>query len=63
MKVIRIRSKNEGFRRCGIAHSVEWMEHPADRFSKEEIERLENEPMLQVEKINKKDSDEPEEPS
>lgn len=46
---MRIRSKKAGFRRCGIAHSSEWTEHPDGRFSDEEIERLVSEPMLQVE--------------
>lgn len=47
--MIRIRSKKAGFRRCGIAHPVEWVEHPDDAFTPDQIERLTAEPMLQVE--------------
>lgn len=46
--MIRIRSKQEGFRRCGVAHPAEWTEYPDDRFSAEELEVLMAEPMLQV---------------
>ena len=46
---IKIRSKRAGFRRCGVAHPAEWTEYPDDRFSAEEMARLQAEPMLQVE--------------
>lgn len=46
--MIRIRSKREGFWRCGIAHHADWTEHPDGRFTPAELERLQNEPMLQV---------------
>lgn len=45
----RIKSLHEGFRRCGVAHSREWTEHPADRFSEAELARLKAEPKLLVE--------------
>lgn len=48
---IRITSKKEGFRRCGIAHSEKPAVYPDDRFSAEELEMLEAEPMLIVERI------------
>lgn len=53
--MIRIRSRKEGFRRCGVVHSADWVEYPVDRFSVEEIERLRAEPMLQVEVVDDKD--------
>lgn len=48
---IRIRSKQNGFRRCKVAHSDQWTEHPDDRFTKKELEILQTEPMLQVEVV------------
>jgi hypothetical protein len=47
--MIRIRSKRAGFRRCGIAHSDQWTEHPDEKFTKKQLEILQAEPMLQVE--------------
>ncbi|MDA3832599.1 MAG: HI1506-related protein [Spirochaetales bacterium] len=52
--MIRISSKREGFRRCGIAHSKAPVEFPDDKFSKEEIAILEAESMLIVEHITAK---------
>lgn len=46
--MIRIRSKTEGFRRCGVAHPATWMEYEDDRFSPKELEILKAESMLQV---------------
>jgi hypothetical protein len=45
---ILIASKKEGFRRCGVAHSIALVEHPDDRFTADELERLLFEPMLTV---------------
>jgi hypothetical protein len=47
--MIRIKSKRAGFRRCGIAHSAEFVEYPDDRFSAKELAVLKAEPMLIVE--------------
>ena len=47
--MIRIRSKHEGFRRCGQPHPAEWTDYPDDFWSKEQLEILDHEPMLQVE--------------
>jgi len=47
--MIRIKSKRAGFRRCGIAHSAEFVEYPDDRFSAKELAILKGEPMLTVE--------------
>lgn len=45
---VRIRSKRPGFRRCGVAHPDEWVDHPEDRFTPEQLAQLQAEPMLQV---------------
>lgn len=47
--MIHIRSRKDGFRRCGVAHATQWTGYPDDRFTHDEIERLRAEPMLQVE--------------
>lgn len=54
--MIRITSKREGFRRCGIAHSKTPTEYPIDKFSKEELKALEAEPNLVVEVAKPKPS-------
>lgn len=47
--MISISSKHDGFRRCGIAHSAAPTDYPDDRFTSEELEQLQAEPMLVVE--------------
>ena len=47
--MIRITSKKNNFRRCGVAHSDTPTVYKDDKFSPEEIERLKAEPMLIVE--------------
>ena len=47
--MIRIISKEDGFRRCGVAHSSTATEHADDAFTKKELEQLQAEPMLLVE--------------
>ncbi len=49
--MIRIRSKSDGFMRCGVRHPSEWTEHPDGMFTPEQIEILKAEPMLQVEEV------------
>ncbi len=49
--MLRIRSKTDGFRRCGVPHSSEWKEHPDGAFTPEQVDILKAEPMLQVEEI------------
>lgn len=51
---IRITSKRADFRRCGIAHPAVATDYPDERFSAEELERLQAEPMLVVEVIDGK---------
>jgi len=46
--MIRITSKRDGFRRCGVAHTRAAKDWPDDRFSIEELEALRHEPMLTV---------------
>lgn len=46
--MIRIKSLKQGFRRCGMAHSVEPVEYPDDTFTADELEQLLDEPMLSV---------------
>jgi hypothetical protein len=46
--MIEIKSKQDGFRRCGVAHTKEPVEHADDKFSKEEIAILKADPMLIV---------------
>lgn len=50
--MIRIASNRHNFRRCGIAHPKEPTDYPDDRFSEQELEALNAEPMLTVEFID-----------
>jgi hypothetical protein len=49
--MIIITAKKDGFRRCGIAHSKNKVEYPDDAFSPKDLETLEEEPMLVVNKV------------
>ena len=49
--MIRIRSKQNGFRRCGVAHPDAWHYYPEESWSEKELEILRAEPMLQVEVV------------
>jgi hypothetical protein len=49
--MIRITSRVDGFRRCGVAHSKVATDHPDAAFSKKQLAELQNEPMLTVEVI------------
>ena len=49
--MIRIIARNDGFRRCGVAHSVNPTDWPDERFSADELDILLNEPMLMVEAV------------
>ncbi|MBE3574546.1 MAG: hypothetical protein IMW99_03690 [Firmicutes bacterium] len=50
--MIRIVSKRDGFRRCGIEHPSRPVLYPNDRFSPEELARLKSEPMLVVDEVD-----------
>jgi hypothetical protein len=58
MDMIRIKSKQNGFRRAGVAHSDQWVEYPEGRFNAEQLAALQAEPMLTVEVVipEKKDN-------
>ncbi|MFH2098178.1 MAG: HI1506-related protein [Pseudomonadota bacterium] len=45
---VTIISSKDGFWRCGVRHQAKAVEHPMDRFSEEELTRLQEEPMLHV---------------
>lgn len=47
--MIRITSRKEGFRRCGVVHSTEPTDHPDEKFTADELDRLMSEPMLMIE--------------
>jgi len=49
--MIRITSKQAGFRRSGVAHPAEPTDYPDDRFTAKELNDLKAEPMLVVEEI------------
>ena len=43
-----IRSKNGGFRRCGVAHSIAGREFPGDFFTEDQLARLKADPIITV---------------
>ena len=49
--MIRIISRKEGFRRCGIAHSAAPKDYPDDRFTKKQLDELKAESMLIVQEL------------
>ncbi|MBW2559967.1 MAG: hypothetical protein JRE40_03815 [Deltaproteobacteria bacterium] len=49
--MIIIKSKQDGFRRCGVAHTKQPVEHPDDKFSEAEIAVMEADPMLTVKRV------------
>lgn len=52
--MIRIISKQDGFRRCGVSHPSTAVDHPDDKFTDEELEILDREPMLAVSLVDEK---------
>jgi hypothetical protein len=55
MKILRVTSKVDGFRRADMAHPAVATDHPIDSLSKEQIEALKGEPMLVVEEAEVED--------
>jgi hypothetical protein len=55
--MIRIRSKVDGFRRCGIAHTSAPKDYPDDKFTKKQVAELKAEPMLFVEEVPNPDKE------
>lgn len=49
--MIRISSKQDGFRRCGVAHPKQATEYPDKQFTELQLKILQTEPMLKVEVI------------
>ena len=50
--MIRIKSKRDNFRRCGMAHPKGPVKYPDGKFSQKELAVLKAEPMLTVEMIS-----------
>ena len=48
---LRIAAKRDGFRRAGIAHPAVATDHPAGRFTPDQVEALRADPMLVVELV------------
>lgn len=53
--VIRITAKQNGFRRCGVAHSTDATDYDVRRFSKEQLDILRGEAMLVVQDVEIED--------
>ncbi len=53
--MIRITSKKEGFRRCGVAHPSTVTEHADDAFTSAQLKQLQAEPMLLIEIVKNKE--------
>lgn len=49
--MIEIRALRDGFYRCGVRHGAEPTRWPDDRFTAEELARLQAEPMLVVRQL------------
>lgn len=60
-QTIRITAFRDGYRRAGMAHSTQPVEHPADRFTAEQLAQLRADQRLLVEEVDQ--ADEPAEPS
>ncbi len=58
MKILRITSKVDGFRRAGLSHPAVAADHPAESLTDEQIEALKAEPMLVVEELDVPDEGE-----
>jgi len=55
--MIRITSKKDGFRRCGVAHPSKPTEYPNDRFGEEQLAALRTDTMLIVDEIPDKEGE------
>lgn len=53
--MVRITSKQDGFRRCGVAHPSGPTDYPDGTFTTDQLQQLQNEPMLVVEIIKAKE--------
>ncbi|MCY1356905.1 hypothetical protein D9M68_303300 [compost metagenome] len=50
--IVRIKSSRDGYRRCGVAHPKATTDHPASRFTEDELARLQDDPVLTVELLD-----------
>lgn len=50
--IVRIKSKRDGYRRCGIAHPRLPTDHPAERFTEGMLAKLQADPVLTVELLD-----------
>ncbi|MCK5772041.1 HI1506-related protein [Algiphilus sp.] len=53
--IYRITAHRDGHRRAGMAHSTKPVDHPADRFTKAQLEQLRADPRLVVQEVEVKD--------
>lgn len=59
MKIIRITAKRPGFRRAGLGHPDQPIDHPVDRFDAAQLAALKAEPGLIVQEMEIPDEDGP----
>ena len=57
--MIRIQSKKQGFRRCGIAHPEAPTDYKDDFFSEKQLAQLKAEPMLIVLEVPNPEKEKP----
>lgn len=50
--IVRIKSKRDGYRRCGIVHPRLATDHPAERFTEGMLAKLKADPVLSVELLD-----------
>ena len=50
--IVRIKSKRDGYRRCGISHPRLATDHLAERFTESMLAKLQADPVLTVELID-----------
>lgn len=50
--IVRIKSKRDGYRRCGISHPRLATDHPAERFTESMLAKLQADPVLTVELLD-----------
>lgn len=54
--MIEITSKRDGFRRCGLVHGTRKTVYPDDRFTEDELNVLNAEPMLTIALVQEEES-------
>ena len=59
MKALRISSKKDGFRRAGLTHPAEAVDHPLESLEPWQVKALQNEPLLVVQEVEIPDEHEP----